>query len=105
MRPPHSPTPVAGKSQNVRYDWQRFWIPQTGQLDLPDAGFLRDPVGDYFGRDELRSLADLENYRALALLGKPGIGKSSELKREHDRIAATSDAQRQSLYVDLRVVS
>lgn len=105
MRPPHSPTPVAGKSQNVRYDWQRFWIPQTGQLDLSDAGFLRDPVGDYFGRDELRSLADLENYRALALLGEPGIGKSSELKREHDRIAAISDAQRQSLYVDLRVVS
>jgi hypothetical protein len=73
VRPPHSPTPVAGKSQNVRYDWQRFWIPQTGQLDLSDAGFLRDPVGDYFGRDELRSLADLENYRGLALLGEPGL--------------------------------
>jgi hypothetical protein len=39
------------------------------------------------------------------LLGEPGIGKSSELKREHNRIAAISDAQRQSLYVDLRVVS
>lgn len=105
MRPPESSTPAAGKRQNVRYDWQRFWIPQTGQLDLSDAGFLRDPVGDYFGRDELRSLAELENYRALALLGEPGIGKSSELKREHDRITSSSDAQRQSLYVDLRLVS
>ena len=51
-----------------------------------DAGFLRDPVGDHFGRDELRSLSDLRGYRALALLGEPGIGKSSELRQEHDRI-------------------
>jgi len=90
---------------NIRYDWQRFWIPQTGLLDLSDAGFLRDPVDNHFGRDELRSIGDLDGYRALALLGEPGIGKSSELKQEHERIAAVGGPLQQSMYVDLRVVS
>jgi hypothetical protein len=103
VRPP--PSPASAKSQNIRYNWQRFWVPQTGHLDLSDAGFLRDPADDYFGRDELRQIVDLEDYRALALLGEPGIGKSSELKREHDRIVAAADSLRQSLYVDLRVGS
>ncbi|HYL33069.1 MAG TPA: hypothetical protein VEU53_07985 [Stellaceae bacterium] len=90
----------------THYDWQRFWIPQTGVLDLSDAGFLRDPVGDHFGPDVLRLLSDLQGYQALALLGEPGIGKSSELKLEHDRIAALAEEVRpQSMYVDLRVSS
>jgi hypothetical protein len=89
VRPPDSSNPVIGKSQNVCYDWQRFWIPQTGQLDLSDAGFLRDPIGDFFGRDEPRSLADLENYRDLALSGEPGIGKSSDRTRPGRRPSST----------------
>ena len=94
------------ENHNIQYDWRRFWIPQTGALDLSDAGFLRDPVDDHFGPDVLRSLSDLQGYRALALLGEPGIGKSSELKREHDRIATLArDARQQSMYVDLKVSS
>jgi hypothetical protein len=92
--------------RNIRYDWQRFWIPHTGVLDLSDAGFLRDPVDDYFGPDVLRPLSELMGYRALALLGEPGVGKSSELKREHVRIGALAeDARPQSIYVDLKVSS
>ncbi len=103
MRPPMS-APFANR--NIRYDWQRFWILQTGTLDLSDAGFLRDPVGDHFRPDVLRPLSDLQEYRALALLGEPGIGKSSELEREHDRIGAlTRDAHPASMYVDLKVGS
>ena len=102
----HLSCPVPIRNRIIRYDWQRFWIPQTGVLDLSDAGFLRDPVGDHFGPDVLRSLLDLQGYRALALLGEPGIGKSSELKREHDRIGALmEDARPQSMYVDLKVSS
>jgi hypothetical protein len=95
------------RDRDIRYDWQRFWIPQTGVLDLSDASFLPDPADD-FGPDALRSLSDLQGYRALALLGEPGIGKSSELKREHDRICAiTGDARPrpQTIYVDLKVSS
>jgi hypothetical protein len=98
-------TTIPFRDRDIRYDWQRFWIPQTGVLDLSDAGFLPDPV-DHFGPDALRSLSDLQGYRALALLGEPGIGKSSELKREHDRICAiTGDARPQTIYVDLKVSS
>jgi hypothetical protein len=91
---------------NLRYDWQRFWVPQTGVLELSDAGFLRDPVGDHFGADLLRSLSDLEGYRALALLGEPGIGKSSELRREYDRVCAIPEGSRpETIYIDLKVSS
>ena len=101
---PGTPEPI--RSRIIRYDWQRFWIPQTGVLDLADAGFLRDPDGDHFGPDVLRSLSDLQAYRALALLGEPGIGKSSELRQEHDRLnAPTGDARPQSMYIDLKVSS
>jgi hypothetical protein len=106
MRPVPPVMSILIGNRDIRYDWQRFWIPQTGVLDLSDTGFLRDPVGDHFGQDVLRSLSDLQGYRALALLGEPGIGKSSELKREHDRIGAlTNDARPQSMYVDLKVSS
>lgn len=92
--------------RNIRYDWQRFWIPHTGVLDLSDAGFLRDPVDDHFGSDVLQPLSLLQGYRALALLGEPGVGKSSELKREHERIVALlEDGRPQSIYVDLKVSS
>jgi hypothetical protein len=92
--------------RNIRYDWQRFWIPHIGVLDLSDARFLSDPVSDHFGPDVLRPLSELQGYRALALLGEPGIGKSSELKREHERISALAeDARPQSIYVDLKVGS
>jgi hypothetical protein len=98
--------PIPIENRIIRYDWQRFWIPQTGVLDLSDGGFLRDPVGDHLRTDVLRPISDLEGYRALALLGEPGIGKSSELKREHDRISGlTHDAPHQSMYVDLKISS
>ncbi len=88
------------------YDWPRFWIAQTGLLDLSDAGFLRDPVGTPRGGDTIRTLEDLALVPALALLGEPGIGKSTVLEREHKRrtslSAETGDA---SVYVDLRVSS
>ena len=67
---------------------------------------LPDPAGNHLGPDVLRSLSALQGYRALALLGEPGIGKSSELKREHDRICAIAeDGHPQSIYVDLKVSS
>ncbi len=106
MRSPAPAVPNPAGNRIVRYDWQRFWIPQTGVLDLTDAGFLRDPVDERFGRDGLRTLADLEGYRALVLLGEPGIGKSTNLKLEHERLNALPDDRRPaSIYADLKVNS
>ena len=88
------------------YEWTRFWIPQTGILDLSDAGFLRDPEDSVYGPGPLRTLAQLEAYPALALLGEPGIGKSATLKQEHERVSALLPERNVlSVYVDLNATS
>lgn len=98
--------PSRSTSSTVMYDWPRFWIPQTGILDLSDAGFLRDPVDSLYGPGPLRTLTQLAGSPALALLGEPGIGKSATLKREHDRVSALPSEQKiHSIYVDLNTTS
>jgi hypothetical protein len=98
--PPRTP------SSPPLYDWPRFWIAQTGILDLSNAGFLRDPVDSLYGAGPLRTLAELDAYPALALLGEPGIGKSATLKREYERVSALP-AERNivAAYVDLNVTA
>ena len=88
------------------YPWQRFWVPHDGTIDLSDGGFLRDPT-DWMARPQgLAPLAALQPWRSLALLGEPGIGKSTALKEEADRVAALPvNASCMSIYVDLRAFS
>jgi hypothetical protein len=90
----------------LTYPWQRFWVPPDGSIDLSDAGFLRDP-SDWVARPHgLAPLAALQPWRSLALLGEPGIGKSTTLKEEADRIAALPvNASCFSIYIDLRAFS
>ena len=85
------------------YQWLRFWVPPDGIIDLSDGGFLRDPE-DWMGEPHsLAPLAALQPLRCLALLGEPGIGKSTTLKEEAYRIATLpADANCVSIYVDLR---
>ena len=102
-----TPTHTAKAAPNCRvddhiYGWTRFWVPETGTINLSDGGFLLDPT-DLVRRSHVSGpapLADLSSYRALALLGEPGIGKSAALKAEVERIAAKTNAV--SIYVDLR---
>jgi hypothetical protein len=92
-------------TQPTTYAWVRFWIPLGGSLDLSDAGFLSDP-NDSRSPGRPVTLAALESRRSLALLGEPGIGKSTTLKEEADRVEALSkDGILQSSYVDLRSFS
>lgn len=89
------------------YDWQRFWIARTGMVDLSDGGFLTDPT------NPLRSspttplpLTELAHYRALVLLGEPGIGKSTTLLEEAKRIANQTPSKNTiSIHIDLRAYS
>jgi len=90
------------------YDWQRFWIARTGTLDLSDGGFLADPTNAIrLSRPETpATLAELGKYRALVLLGEPGIGKSTTLAAEATRVATESAAgETVSIHVDLRAYS
>jgi hypothetical protein len=81
-------------------------VPRDGVIDLSDAGFLRDPADWLAPLPAPASLAALQRWRSLALLGEPGIGKSTALKEEADRVAALpADANLASIYVDLRAFS
>jgi hypothetical protein len=89
-------------------EWQRFWVPRTGEvIDLSDGGFLVDPTSHDTSRNlhgalQLEALAD---YRALALLGEPGMGKSTTLREEADRVAKVGPPGKVSIHVDLRAYS
>jgi hypothetical protein len=105
-----TPTNTAKAAPNCRedghiYGWTRFWVPETGTINLSDGGFLLDPT-DLVLRSHVSGpapLADLTSYRALALLGEPGIGKSTALKAEVERVAAQpAETNAVSIYVDLR---
>jgi Cdc6-like AAA superfamily ATPase len=86
------------------FAWPRFWIPAGGSIDLSDSGFLSEPRHDH-GPETPRPLAAMAG-RSLALLGEPGIGKSTTLKEEAERInGASQDGVLQSAYIDLRVFS
>jgi hypothetical protein len=55
-------------SPEPRYDWQRFWPPQTGLLSPPHAAFLRDPIDSLVGADKhLRRPNDYRRRRFLDL--------------------------------------
>src|SRR3954471_12681517 len=90
------------------YTWQRFWVPRDGSIDLSDGGFLRDPESDTarYTSQTLYSLAQLQHFRALALLGEPGIGKSTTLSAEREQlIQSAADGEHVQIHVDLRSFS
>jgi hypothetical protein len=105
--PLHSSPPAASPfDPNLRYEWERFWVAQTDVLDLSDAGFLSDPTARLLDPSSATTLAELRRGPALALLGEPGIGKSTSLKLEADRIAALPpEANAVSIYVNLNANS
>src|SRR5689334_15046209 len=91
---------------DLRYAWSRFWVRTDGIIDLSDAGFLHDPAEGLGRSPRPAQLSELQNWKALALLGEPGIGKSTTLREEADRVAAFSaDANTVSIYADLRAFS
>ena len=100
------PRATAQAGLDSAYPWPRFWVPRDGSVDLSDGGFLRDPTDWLAGPQGPMPLAALQNWRALVLLGEPGIGKSTTLIEEADRIALLpADGNLVSLYVDLRAFS
>jgi hypothetical protein len=68
----------------------RFWAPLSSAVAFGDAGFMHDPAGkwssafvpDAVGFDAIAS------KRGLILIGEPGLGKTTALQREADRVAA-----------------
>jgi hypothetical protein len=106
MRSQGPSAPTSPFDPTLHYGWDRFWVRQTDVIDLSDAGFLRDPTNHFFEPGTAIPLAELQSWRALALLGEPGIGKSTTLKLEADRVAALpAEADAVSIYVNLNANS
>ena len=88
--------------------WPRFWVSRTGHIDLSDAGFMVDPTTAFAqlsSESKPRSLIDLEHYPALALLGEPGMGKSTSLEAEAIRMRENNATDHLTVHVDLRAYS
>jgi len=89
------------------YQWNRFWSPRTGHLNLSDGGFLWDPEnedGSLYNPD-VKSFSAIEALPVLGLLGEPGIGKSFTMANlVNDAQARVAYEGGQILYLDLRSV-
>jgi hypothetical protein len=103
------PQSGAGNSgERPIYNWQRFWVPRTGTVDLSDGGFLADPTNLLLRSSATKPhpLTELTDYRALVLLGEPGIGKSTTLLEEAERVAKQAVVENTiSIHIDLRAYS
>jgi len=64
------------------YPWTRFWVRRSGNLDLSDGGYLFAPEHREFplSKGDMFTTADLQTIPCLALLGEPGIGKTTALQ-------------------------
>jgi hypothetical protein len=90
-----------------RFDWPRFWVPQSGVINLSDGGYLVDPLrtAERYGASQLKTLPEMGCFRALALLGEPGMGKSVALESEAVRRHAAAEDGVTVIHTDLRAFS
>lgn len=66
----------------MKYPWKRFWCPREGTLNLTDGGFLFDPEDEYakYVTSDVVPFESIAHLPCLALLGEPGIGKSTAME-------------------------
>lgn len=78
----------------------RFWLPDGARLAMIDHGFMPDPADSDAGRwvPEARSFEQVAEQQCLVLIGEPGLGKTTAIKRERARLAAVGGLAH---YVDL----
>lgn len=87
------------------YNWQRFWCPRSGRLNLADGGYLYNPEVEWgkIYNPDLVTFKAISGLPCLALLGEPGIGKTHALEAERREILSKIQEQGgQVLPLDLR---
>jgi hypothetical protein len=74
------------------YPWRRFWCAREGAFSLADDGFVADPeaTGWLSLNPDLRSFEEIADVLCLALLGEPGIGRSTALQEAVDAAEAAA---------------
>jgi predicted NACHT family NTPase len=90
------------------YNWQRFWCPRSGHINLADGGYLYDPEAEWGNayNPDLVSFRAISQIPCLVLLGEPGIGKSQAIEREQDKVAdELKDTESEILSLNMRSFS
>ena len=88
------------------YEWPRFWIPQTGILDLSDAGFLRDPLDSLYGPGPLRTSGPARRPSCAGAAGRARHRKIGDPEAGTSAGFRPAPEQRvRSVYVDLNATS
>ena len=66
----------------MKYPWKRFWCPRDGEMNLSDAGFLYDPDSKHaeWIQPDVVPFEKIAHRPCLALLGEPGIGKTTAME-------------------------
>jgi len=83
--PPPPVTPVATAPVHA---WRRFWTRPEQSYILDEGGFLVDPETEYgrYLQPNATALDRLDDTPCLVLLGEPGMGKSTTLRQEQQRL-------------------
>src|SRR5262245_26863732 len=87
------------------YNWKRFWCAREGKLNLSDDGYLWDADSDSgcIYNPDVVPFESISKFPCLALLGEPGIGKSTAMQTQKKNIdALLSESGDTSLWKDLR---
>jgi hypothetical protein len=73
-----------------RYEAPRYWLPEGQEIPVIDSGFMPDRQGPLAAvLPDAKSLVELADTSCLVLIGEPGLGKSTAMKAEYKRIAAS----------------
>src|SRR5438128_2064302 len=86
------------------YPWKRFWFRREAAMPLTDRGYLADPEAEYghLLNPDAVPTESLTGLRCLALLGEPGIGKTTALRSQWEAVKrSASNIGSQVLEFDL----
>jgi hypothetical protein len=88
------------KNENMKYPWKRFWCSRDGVMNLSDGGFLYDPDSEYanYVKSDVVSFEKIADQPCLALLGEPGIGKSTVMGELRESLAEPIESSGDSLF-------
>ena len=70
---------------NVELNWDRLWCKQDSFFALDESGFLFDPdiKESFYRKTDAVKYSEINKLHCLILLGEPGIGKSTTLRKEY----------------------
>lgn len=85
------------------HDWERLWCKLDGMLTLDESGFLFDPDAkeSFYKKTDVVKYKEINNLNCLILLGEPGIGKTTTLRKEYLKHKNSSNDSQIFLFKDL----